>query len=80
MRKIKKGLMIIAIAALMISPNAMAEEEKKECPQFEFEDVGNPVLGALLVPVRVVLAFMHLPRCLIHHFPVNKPKDEEENN
>ena len=75
MRKLKKALIAVLLAAFLASPGAFAEEND-QCEKFEFEDTRNPIINVVLVPIRMVVSLFHLPKCLIHHFPVNEPKEE----
>lgn len=79
MRKFKKALIMVMLAMFLASPGAFAEENN-DCEKFDFsEPLHNPLINIILVPVRMVVSLFHLPKCLIHHFPVNEPEEEKDN-
>ena len=50
---------------------------KTEC-KTELEESKNLLLNVVTIPFKVVMTFLHLPRCVIANFPVNEEKVDEK--
>ena len=73
----KKAVSLIAAVALSASLSlpAAAEEDKK-C-HTELEESPNLLVNVVTIPFKVVMAFLHLPRCVIDHFPTEESEESE---
>lgn len=69
----KKTLTALMLAAVVSAAplSAFAAEENK-CPADEMQKMPNPILEVIVMPFKVVHAFMFGPLCAIKNIPKNE--------
>ena len=71
----KKAMSLFAAVALSASlslPAAAAENEKCHT---ELENSPNLLVNVVTIPFKVVMAFLHLPRCIVANFPTEESEE-----
>ena len=70
----KKAMSLFAAVALSASLSLPAAAENEKC-HTELENSPNLLVNVVTIPFKVVMAFLHLPRCIVANFPTEESEE-----